>query len=159
MHAYRRRFGVIQCGDIMSKDAITLEYGTELSQAWHLMRRHQVHALPVLNNARRVIGIVSQTDFLKHSELDDYKTMAEKLRHFISRALPAQTDKAEVVGQIMTHHVKTANDTTPIVELVPIMANSGLHHIPVVNADSRFVGIVTQSDLVAALYESRLTGN
>jgi CBS domain-containing membrane protein len=159
MHAYRRRFGVITCADIMSKDVITLEYSTELEVAWKLMRQHQVHALPVLNMVRRVIGIVSQSDFLKHRELDDYRTMAEKFRHFISRTRHTHSDKPEAVGQIMTQHVRTARDTTPIIELVPLMANTGLHHIPVVNDENRFVGIVTQSDLVAALYESRLGQN
>lgn len=159
MHAYRRRFGVITCADIMSKDVVTLEYATELGEAWRLMRRHQIHALPVLNRARRVIGIVSQSDFLKHKDLDEYKTMGKKFRHFISRTLHTHSDKPEAVGQIMTQHVKVASDTTPIVELVPLMANTGLHHIPVVNEENRFVGIVTQSDLVAALYESRLAEN
>lgn len=42
------------------------------------------------------------------------------------------------------------------VELVPLMANAGYHHIPVVDSYGRFAGMVTQSDLVAALYESRL---
>jgi CBS domain-containing membrane protein len=158
MQAYRRRFGVIACADIMSQDVITLEFATELEEAWRLMRQHQIHALPVLNRARRVIGIISQTDFLKHSELDQYKTLGERLRHFISRTSHSHSDKPEVVGQIMTQHVRTASDTMPIVELVPLMANSGLHHIPVVNDDNKFVGIVTQSDLVAALYESRLAG-
>jgi CBS domain-containing membrane protein len=36
------------------------------------------------------------------------------------------------------------------------MSNHGLHHIPVVDEDDVFVGIVSQSDLLAALYESRL---
>ena len=58
----------------------------------------------------------------------------------------------------MSSKVVTARDTTPIAELVPLMANTGLHHIPVVNHDGRFVGIVTQSDLVAALYETALAG-
>ncbi|HZV66989.1 MAG TPA: CBS domain-containing protein, partial [Telluria sp.] len=64
----------------------------------------------------------------------------------------------EVVGQIMSTKVVTARDSTPIVELVPLMTNTGLHHIPVVDHDGRFAGIVTQSDLVAALYEHALGG-
>ena len=36
------------------------------------------------------------------------------------------------------------------------MADSGFHHIPVLDAENRFAGIVTQSDVVAALYETRL---
>lgn len=156
MQAYRRRFGVIICADIMSRDVVTLVFATELNEAWHLMRHHQVRALPVLNRARRVIGIVTQTDFLQHIDLGEYKTIGERLSRLLRRTLGIHSDKPEVVGQIMTQAVKTARDTTPIIELVPLMADSGLHHIPVIDAEDRFVGIVTQSDLVAALYERRL---
>ncbi len=155
-HAYGRRFGVITCGAIMSKDVVSLEFATELGEAWRLMRHHRVHALPVLNRARRVIGIISQSDFLAHSDLGDPVTLGARLRQFIGRTLTTHSDKPEVVGQIMTSNVTTAKVNTPIVELVPLMADTGLHHIPVVDAENRFAGIVTQSDLVAALYQGRL---
>jgi CBS domain-containing membrane protein len=56
----------------------------------------------------------------------------------------------------MTSKPITARMDTPIVELVPLMSNTGLHHIPVVDEQDRLAGMVTQSDLLAALYESRL---
>jgi CBS domain-containing membrane protein len=115
-----------------------------------------VAALPVLNRARRVIGIVTQTDFLDHSGLDDYHTVTQKLRRFLRRTGVTHTEKAEVVGQIMTMKPAVATLATPIIDLVPLMADAGFHHIPVVDEEQRFAGIVTQSDLVAALYESRL---
>ena len=156
MKAHERRFGIITCGEIMSKDAITVDFSTELKQAWHLLRHHDLHALPVLNKARRVIGIVAQSDFLKHSDLDEYVSFAERLRRFLMNSTDTHSEKPEVVGQIMVSNVLTAREHTPIVELVPMMSNSGLHHIPVVDADNRFVGMVSQSDLLASLYEGRL---
>jgi CBS domain-containing membrane protein len=156
MKAHERRFGIITCGEIMSKDAITLDFSTDLKQAWHLLRHHDLHALPVLNKARRVIGIVAQSDFLKHTDLDEYVSFAERLRRFLMNSPDTHSEKPEVVGQIMVSNVVTAREHTPIVELVPMMSNSGLHHIPVVDADSRFVGMVSQSDLLASLYEGRL---
>lgn len=156
MHAYGRRFGVIDCGTIMSRDVVTLEFATELAEAWSLMRRHQVHALPVLNRARRVIGIVTQNDFLRHSGVDDLRNMSERVRRLIGRTLSTHSDKPEVVGQIMNHPVVTARADTPVAALVPLMADSGMHHIPVLDHEDRFIGIVTQSDLMAALYQSRL---
>jgi CBS domain-containing membrane protein len=156
MRAYQRRFGVISCGDIMSKDVATAEFGTALETAWRDMRARKVAALPVLNRARRVIGIVTQTDFLDHSGLDDYHTVTQKLRRFLRRTGVTHTEKAEVVGQIMTMKPAVATLATPIIDLVPLMADAGFHHIPVVDEEQRFAGIVTQSDLVAALYESRL---
>lgn len=156
MKAYERRFGIITCGDIMSKDAVTLEFSSPLKEAWHLMRRHKLHALPVLNKGGRVIGIVAQNDFLRHSELDEYVSFAERLRRFLMNSPDTHSEKPEVVGQIMTAKVVTARTGAPIVELVPLMSNAGLHHIPVVDGDNRFAGMVSQSDLLASLYEGRL---
>ena len=156
MQAHRRRFGVIVCADIMSSDVVTLVFASELEEAWQLMHKHQVSALPVLNRARRVIGIVTQADFLQQLETGDYKTVSERLRRLLRRTLGMHSIKPEVVGQIMTSEVRTVRDITPIIELVPLMADAGLHHIPVVDHEDRFVGIVTQSDVIAALYESRL---
>ena len=156
MQAYGRRFGVIRCEDIMSRDVRTLEFATPLATAWELMVRHQVHALPVLNSARRVIGIVTRGDFLRHAELDDYTTLAERLRRFLQATPTSHSDKPEVVGQIMTAKVVTAAAGMPITALVPLMSNSSKHHVPVLDAERRFAGIVTQSDLVAALVEARL---
>ncbi len=155
-HAYERRFGIITCGAIMSKDVVTAEFATGLDQAWRSMRGHHIQAMPVLNRARRVIGMVSQGDFLRHGDLDDFDTLRSRLRELIRRSPLTHSDKPEVVGQIMTTRVKAAHIDTPIVELVPLMANSGLHHIPVLDAENRFAGMVTQSDVIAALYQSRL---
>ena len=156
-HAYSRRFGVVTCGAIMSTHALTAEFSTELGEAWRMMRYHQVHAIPVLNRARRVIGMLSQGDFLRYSDLDDFRTLGARLRHLIARTRHTHSDKPEVVGQIMSTNVSSAFVDTPIVELVPLMANSGLHHIPVLDAERRFAGIVTQSDVIAALVQSRLS--
>ncbi|MBV7539121.1 HPP family protein [Duganella sp. sic0402] len=153
--AYQRRFGIINCADIMSRDIVSAEFGTGLEVAWQEMRKHHVVCLPVLNRARRIIGIVTQTDFLNHGGLDSYGGIRQQLQGFLRKSGVTHTEKAEVVGQIMTHHPTTARVDTPIVDLVPLMADSGFHHIPIVDEEQRFVGLVTQSDLVAALYESR----
>jgi len=78
MHAYRRRFGEITCGDVMSKDIITAEFGTSLEDAWTLLRQHRIKALPIVDIARRVIGIVTLVDFMKNANLDIYETFDGK---------------------------------------------------------------------------------
>jgi len=54
-------------------------------------------------------------------------------------------------GQVVTFTL-----TDPIGELVPAMSNRGLHHVPVVDGEGVFVGVVSHSDLLGALFESRL---
>lgn len=153
MNAFRRRFGDTRCAAIMSSDIHAVEFGTELAEAWALMQAHAVQALPVLNRARHVIGIVTRSDFLRHAELHDQRSIGIRLRAFLRRTAHTHSDKHEVVGQIMSAHVSTALETTPVVELVPLMADVGHHHVPVVDAERKLVGMVTQTDLVAALYE------
>lgn len=157
MHAYRRRFGEIACADIMSRDVICVEFGTSLEEGWALLRDHRIKALPVVDRARRVIGIVTLMDFMKHAHLDRYDGFDRKLRAFIARTLSMHSEKPEVIGQIMTTRVVTATARMHIVELVPKLSDGGLHHIPIVNDERRLVGMVTQSDLVAALYRGRVT--
>ncbi|MES3014149.1 MAG: HPP family protein [Pseudomonadota bacterium] len=153
MNAFRRRFGDTRCAAIMSKDVRTVEFATELAEAWALMQTHAVQALPVVNRARHVIGIVTRSDFLEHAGLNDQPSIAVRLRAFLQRTAHTHSDKHEVVGQIMSARVSTAFETTPVVELVPLMADIGHHHVPIVDTERRLVGMVTQTDLVAALYE------
>lgn len=150
-HAFERHLGV-SCGDIMARDVVTVEFGTDLEAAWNLLRRHKVKALPVVDSFRRVIGIVTVADFLR--QLDDTTAagLATKLQGLLRRTPGIGSQKAEVVGQIMTAEVSLATVATPVAELVRQLSDRGLHHIPVVDEKKKVVGMVTQSDLIAALY-------
>ena len=154
--AYARRFGTVTCGAIMSKDVVTATPDMSLAEAWRLLRHHNLHALPVLDASHRVAGIVGQGDFLHHAGLDDYQTVGERLRSLFTHLLGVRPDRAAKVGELMSTRVAVVSIDEPIATLVPLMSNGGLHHIPVVDEKAVFVGIVSQSDLLAALFESRL---
>jgi len=154
MASYRRRMGELTCGDIMSRDLVTIEFGTELEEVWAQLRFHKIKSIPVLDRARRVIGIVSLVDILKRANLKTYETFEDKLIKFIRRTPGTTSDKAEVAGQVMASPVFTVREDAHILELVPLLSNKGLHQVPVVNSEDRLVGMVTQSDLIAALYHS-----
>lgn len=156
MQAYGRRFGRITCADIMSRDVITVEFGTPLEEAWQLLRGHNIKALPVIDRARRVVGIVTQNDFMRHADLSVYEGFDERFRRFVRKTTGQYSIKPEVVGQIMSKPVSTASLHTHIVELVPTMSNLGLHYIPIIDGKRKLAGMVTQSDLIAALYHGRL---
>ncbi|MBS0307890.1 MAG: HPP family protein [Proteobacteria bacterium] len=156
MHAYRRRFGEITCADVMSRDVVAVEFGTPLEEAWTLLRQHRIKALPVIDRARRVIGIVTLVDFMRHAEIDRHDSLGDKLRRLIRRTLETHSEKPEVVGQIMTKAVQAARTDMHIIELVPMLSNRGKHHVPVIDGERRLAGVLTQSDLIGALYRGRL---
>ncbi|MEC5384701.1 HPP family protein [Uliginosibacterium sp. H3] len=156
VQAYRRRFGEITCGDIMAREVISVQFATTLEEAWREMRTHGIKALPVLDRARRVVGIVTQADFMKSADLDSHEQVGSRLRHLLRRTPGTHSDKPEVVGQIMSKQPQTASVDTHVASLVPLLGGKGHSHIPIVDGERRLVGIVTPRDLIVALYRGSL---
>lgn len=152
MQAAERRLGEVCCRDIMSRDVISVEYGTPLDEAWRLLYTHKVKALPVVDRFHRVIGIITLIDFLKAAQLNTRVGMGRRLREFLRPSGKLHADKAEVVGQIMTKGVLLAREDMHIVALIELLSDKGMHHIPIINAEKRLTGMVTQSDLIAGLF-------
>ncbi|MES2125859.1 MAG: HPP family protein [Pseudomonadota bacterium] len=153
MAAHQRRLGERRCSELMSRDVVTVAFSTPLAQAWQLLERHQVHALPVLNPGRRVIGMLTRSDFLRHAGVLEAAQLKERLRTLL-RYLPlTHSEKPEVAGQIMQRSVVSVRANQPIVELVPLMSNQGMHQLPVLDEAGKLVGLISQADLVAGLFE------
>jgi CBS domain-containing membrane protein len=138
-HAYRRHFGRIRCVHLMSRDVITVRAGQSPATAWRLLSQHRFKALPVVDEEGQLCGIVSQGDFLA----------------FAKPGNPGNTWPLRV-EQMMTRNVRAARPEQAVSELVPLFSDGGFHHLPVLDAQKHVIGMVTQSDLVAALYRARL---
>jgi len=150
--AYERTFGQLRCKDIMTTDILTAEYGMPLEQAWQILQEHHIKALPVIDRVRRVIGIVTLSDFMEAAQLKGPQDMGARLRSLVRPSGLTHTDKPEVVGQIMSTDIACAMQTQRISELVPLYARHSHHHLPVIDEERRLVGIITESDMVRALY-------
>lgn len=150
-HAYQARSPEILSRDIMSKDVITVRKDTSLGSAWKLFRKHKISMLPVVNEERELIGVISSVDFLKQLSVPSYSGL---LRH-LNSLLIARTHKNKVknlVQDLMVTDVIAVKDVDHIVALVPLLSDIGLHHIPVLDSEQKLCGIITQSDLISALY-------
>lgn len=148
---YRRRLGALRCADVMTREVVTADFGTPIEEAWASMRQHRIKSLPVIDRQRRVIGIVTLADFMRQVDLDLHDGWSDRLRGFIRRTRATHADKAEAVGQIMTRQVRVVSADRPLADLVPLFADTGHHHLPVVGEGARLLGIVTQTDLVRSL--------
>jgi CBS domain-containing membrane protein len=149
--AYQRKLAGVRCADIMSRDLVTVTHSTPLEDAWALLRERRIKALPVVDADFRIVGIVTLADFMRAAELEGYEGMDAKLRKLLGAIGPS--GKPPVVGQIMTRQVRVAGRQRYLVDLVPLFGGSGHHHIPIIGDDGRLAGIITQSDMVAALFE------
>ncbi len=152
LHNMRRKMGEVYCRDIMTSDVVTAEYGDELAEVWERMRQRKLKGVPIIDRARRVVGIVTIVDFLKRADTQSHSHFIERIRGFIQRTTGLTSIKPEVVGQIMSAPAMTANEDDHIVSLIPIFSEHNIHHLPIVNKEKRIVGMVTQTDLTVALY-------
>lgn len=151
-HAFDRHIG-LSCGDIMSRDVVTVQFGTELEEAWSRLRAHKIKALPVVDMFGRLLGILTVADYLRQMDATSAAGLAVRLQYLLRRTPGMNSEKAEVAGQIMSSEVYAVRTDTPISELVHHMSEQGLHHIPVLNDKRRVVGMVTHTDIIAALYK------
>lgn len=156
-NSFQRVKGNITCADIMVREVLAVEYGTEVEEAWNLMHRQKLRALPVIDRARRVIGIITWADFFKFISPGGHESFQHKFRAFIRRTPDISTDKPESVGHAMSAPVTVIPETTPIVELIALMSSQGrgYRQVPVVDGENRLVGMVYQADLIAALYDEQ----
>ena len=152
--AFQRTLADLHCADIMTPEPWSVEFGTPLGEAWALMQEQRIKALPVVDRARRIVGIVTVSDFLRGAYPQQIDGLGERVLAFVRASGSSHSGKPEVVGQIMTRNVRVASAQRHAIELVPLFSQGGHHHIPIIDAEKRLVGILTQTDFVKALYRA-----
>ncbi len=151
-HAARRELGTLSCRDIMTGNPAAVEYDTPVEAAWRKMAALKVRALPVVDQRRHVIGILTIADFLEQVKAPGEAPLAERLRRFLKPSPGLHTDKPEYSGHLMTRKVVTVREDQHVMDLFPIYLSAGVHHLPVVDEEGRLTGMVTPRDLLNALY-------
>ena len=128
-HALDRQLGGLRCGDVMSRDVVTVGRADSLYRVRILINQHRVKALPVVADDGRVDGIVSIVDLFNRDAGD-----------------------VASVESVMTTDVAVVHEDTPVAALVELMAERGYRHIPVLDADERLVGLVSRAELISVLH-------
>ncbi|UVE16711.1 HPP family protein [Pseudomonas sp. LS44] len=140
-YALRRSMGDIRAGQIMSRDVQCATPETTVEQALRVLEYHHLKALPVLDEERRLVGVVSLIDLLGHSRRAPHSDFLGRLG--LRRDVP--------LSRVMSQPVTWVGSDAHVVELIPLLSEQGLHCLPVLE-QGELVGIVTQTDLIAALH-------
>jgi CBS domain-containing membrane protein len=145
--AFRRAFGELACADIMSRALVTVRDDATLLEAWRLLRRHRLAMLLVVDSLGRLEGAVSTEDFIRGARGDTHRGLRQRL----FRLMRMNFARDASIASIMRREVLSVAADAHVAELVAPMAR-GDHLAAVVDAERRLIGVVTQSDLIAALY-------
>lgn len=150
---YQRNHAQITCGDVMLRHIITLDYDTDVEAAWVLMQERHLKAIPILDRAKHVIGMVTIYDFLKFVQLTPYANVQKNFWAFIRKTPALSTSKPESIGHIMTRNPTKLNASASVVEAVQLMATQRHRYIPIVDDQQHFAGMLFQGDVMAALLD------
>ena len=137
---------------IMTHQVITVSPETSTLDAANMMLRNHISGLPVLDSSGALIGIVSEGDFLRRTEIGTPRKRAAWLRFFTSPGRLADdfvSEQGRSVADVMTADPVTVNEETELGELVSLMERKGVKRLPVMR-QGRLVGIVTRSNLLQA---------
>ena len=139
---------------IMTCKLITVKADTPILEAANLMLQRHISGLPVVDDTGRLLGIVSEGDFMRGSEIGGQRPRIRWLNFLIgagNSALDFVREHGRKVGEIMTRDgLCTATEDMPLEELVRLMERQNVKRLPIVRGD-KLVGIVTRSDLLRAV--------
>ncbi|WOD16535.1 HPP family protein [Paraburkholderia kirstenboschensis] len=148
LQAFSRSFNELTCENIMSRHVVSVSATTRAVAAWALLKRNKVKALPVIDASHGLIGIVTRADLVDKRIFGQFVPFIA----YIDGWLRGDALRAPTVGSVMTTDVCTVKTSAPITDLVPMFANYGHHHIPVLDTAGHVVGMITQVDLISGLY-------
>jgi len=138
---------------IMTKDVITVTPHTTVETAAKIMLRTHVSGLPVLDDAGKLVGIVSESDFLRRSEIGTGRKRPKWLQFLIGPGKAATDfvrERGRKVEDVMTEEPVTVGEDTPLEDLVRLMEKKGIKRLPVMSGNV-LKGIVTRSNLLQAV--------
>jgi CBS domain-containing protein len=120
-------------------------------QAARLMLERRVSALPVVDEKDRVVGIVSEGDLIRRTELGTDAPRSWWLGLFAEKAARDYLKAHGLrVRDVMSHPVVSVRRTTPLAKVANVLEQHRIKRVPVLEG-GRLVGIVSRADLVRRL--------
>ena len=139
--------------DVMTWGVISVEPEASVTRAVRLMLQNKISGLPVVDTQGRLVGMVTEGDFLRRGELGTQRQRPRWLEFLLGPGkLAAEYVQAsgQKVEEIMTPEPRTITPETPLEEVVGLMERHRIKRLPVVQ-DGKLVGIVSRANLLHAL--------
>jgi len=150
----------LTAADLMSRELITIPRQMTLHGAAHRLAQSHVSGAPVIDEEGRCVGVLSATDLVRW--LDEGRppvgheagTSGEFHSPWQMQGQEAMPE--DEVSRHMTADVVTANVHARIGELARLMVDGAIHRIIVVDGNGKPAGVVTGTDILAAVAEHDL---
>jgi CBS domain-containing protein len=141
--------------DLMSRDVVAIGQEMSLSAAARVLARARITGAPVVDADGVCVGVVSATDFLRLANAERRGTppaCAAPPCVCSDWQMPEMHDlPADEVRHHMTADPVTVSPGTPVRDLARLMLDAHIHRLIVVDARGRPVGVVSSTDIIAAV--------
>jgi CBS domain-containing protein len=137
---------------IMTKPVITISPDATIVEAANIMLQRHISGLPVVAGGK-LVGIVSEGDFIRRSEIGTQRRRARWLRFILGPGKSAYDfvqEHGRKVSEVMTKDPLTITEDTALAEIVDLMEKNNVKRLPVVR-DGQVVGIVSRANLLQAV--------
>jgi CBS domain-containing protein len=138
----------------MTANVITVRENETIKNLFKLMDKHGILGVPVVDSKKVVIGMVTESDLIKHFTTIKSPRGINLLGSIIFLDNIADFNKnlkdhcAELVKDIMIDKVVSIEGNATLLDAIDLMAEQDLTRLPVVDKDGKLTGIVTRSDIV-----------
>jgi len=143
----------MNASQIMTRNVATVSPETPVHQAVEMMLQRGISGLPVVDAGGVLVGIVTEGDLLRRTELDTQRKRPRWLEFFVGPGQMAEEyvrTAGRKVGEVMTPEVRSVSEDTSLSEVVATMERHRIKRLPVVH-DGKVVGILSRANLLRAL--------
>jgi CBS domain-containing protein len=143
----------MQTSEIMTRNVVSIGHGAPIREAIRLMLKHRVSGVPVVDDAGKLVGILTEGDLLRRGETGTERQRRPWLEFLLGPGRLAEDyvkTHGRRVEEAMTREVVSVRPDTPVRELVRLMERRRIKRLPVLDGD-RLVGIVSRADLMGAV--------
>jgi CBS domain-containing membrane protein len=150
-HALERLSREVTVAEIMTREVVAVQTDTALTEVAEAMGKRGISGVPVLDENHKVVGVVSEKDFLSRMGVKESQNfmslVASCLRTKGCVALPI---KKQTAGDLMSAPAVTVSPETRVRDLAELFTARHINRAPVTDAEGRVVGIITRGDLIGA---------
>ena len=144
----------MQARDVMKSPVITVGEKATVREVANILLKKRISAVPVVDNAFKVVGIVTESDLMHRAEAGTERPYSWWLRFLTDDATIAADyvkSHAAKVQDVMTSDVVTAAPETPLHEIATLLEKRRIKRVPIVDKDGNLVGIVSRANLIQAV--------
>jgi CBS domain-containing protein len=150
-HAIERIAQSMLAKDIMTIKLISVNQDTSLKETAAEMAAHGISGVPVIDEENKVVGVISEKDFLFHmGEKKTRSTMEVIAQCLSSKGCVAISMRTGIAKDIMTSPAITVFEDTPVFEMASIFAEKNINRVPVTDQNGHLIGIVARADIFQA---------